>query len=140
MSAYARKGSNMIAKNVSEFDLRTAAEECGLTVDPEYKGRGAYRFRLHLSAAIPPKGQAKPYQRMTGEGRKVAAVCWHGHRDFFTALFRRCPGAIIKTAMATYSGAEHFAATFEATGDINIGSQYRPLLAREACFCGEALP
>lgn len=125
----------MIAKNVSIQDLESAAEEVGLRLlDAQDKPR-EIRFRLRLAPEIGRDGT--DYQRKAGGGRKVAAVCWHGHRDFFRALFARCPGAVIKTAMATYNGAEHFAATFEPTGDINIGSQMRPLLARKACFCGE---
>lgn len=43
------------------------------------------------------------------------AVCWHGHRDFLRALFRKLPDARVRTALATYRGAEHFETTYPET-------------------------
>ena len=133
----------MIAKKCSMFDIEQAAFETGLTlIDPAYKGGGsAIRFRLGLAPHGPRMTEHKPYQRAgyrtNKAGSRVAinAVCWHGHRDFFRALYYRCPEAVIKTGLATYNGAEHFERTFAATGYVNIGSQMNPLAAADACFC-----
>ncbi len=101
------------------------------------------RERGNIPAQMP-----LPYQRISSSGdgyaeggrrpRRVAAVCWHGHRDFFRVLYslldespRTHPGLRIMTGLATYNDAEHFERTFPES-DRNIGSLYRPMLASEA--------
>ncbi len=75
-------------------------------------------------------------------GRKVNAVCWHGHRDFFRALFIAAPDAIVETKIpfidedVTRYSAETFENMYEQT-DRNIGSMYAPMLYSEACTCPE---
>jgi hypothetical protein len=36
------------------------------------------------------------------------AVCWHGHRDFFLALFSILPDLVVRSAVATYRGEADF--------------------------------
>ena len=80
------------------------------------------------------------YQRtsasiMFHEDRRVHAVCWHGFRDYFRAVYMRVPGAVFRTAMDTWKGSEDFEARFRASGHKNIGSQAAPVCAAEACRC-----
>src|SRR5688572_24982807 len=99
-----------------------------------------------------PKNVPLPYQRVSAapsrfiDGaralRRVAAVCWHGHRDFFAALYslaengldKDAPALRIVTGLATYNDREHFERTFPAS-DRNIGNAYHPVMASEACLC-----
>ena len=78
-------------------------------------------------------------QRKIGPtGRRIHAVCWHGHRDFLRALFTRTPMAIVVTAVAQYRGRDHFEISFVATGAQNIGSQAYPRRLDRACECSLA--
>jgi len=67
----------------------------------------AWRFTLKT---VGPK---HPRRRIGINGRTIpGAVCWHGHRDFFRALYYHDMEAIIKTTLAKYEGAEHFEYTY----------------------------
>ena len=101
---------------------------------PEYRftlRTGEFRSRHILGWNGKPRW-APPYQRLSQHERRSTAaatrgelyqpvvpgaVCWHGHRDFFRALYRRAPGAWIRTAKATYTSAKQFEATYRDTGD-----------------------
>lgn len=96
------------------------------------------RCRRKRGEAGDSKYQRTSSMVMFREGRRVHAVCWHGFRDFFRAVYRREPDAVFRTAMATYRGSEGFEATFPETGHRNIGSQMAPVCAAEACRCPEA--
>lgn len=70
------------------------------------------------------------------------AVCWHGHRDFLRALYRRVPDAKVRTAFITYQNAEHFEARYRSTYDGppasargSFAGHVRPY--RDACTCDE---
>jgi len=79
-----------------------------------------------------------PYQRsspMAGLKRKVWAVCWHGHRDWMGAIFRRFPDARIKTGLADYNGIGEFLAKYADTGDKEAGSRMYPAIVSDLCFC-----
>lgn len=89
-----------------------------------------------------PAGDA-PYQRLSaGYGRaleaRVAAVCWHGFRDYFRAVYQLEPAARFQTALDTWQNSEDFEARFRSSGHRNIGSQACPVLACEACRCPDA--
>lgn len=128
--------------------LLSAAHRAGVVLDirdshglPRLK---AWEYRVGLRPA--PDGK---YCRVSaswsavnkdGSPRRVHAVCWHGHRAFFRALYAALPAGVtcrIITTMATYRDAEDFERTHDATGDRNIGSLMRPVGARDACQCGE---
>jgi len=122
----------MIIRNADYHDICAAAADAGVLLEADRATRGTgYRVRLKLATD-------KRYQRMSHSGRRVAAVCWHGHRDFFRALYQRAPEARVSTGMADYRSAEDFEASFEATGRRNIGSQMDPVSYRTACFCAFA--
>lgn len=91
------------------------------------------RFRRN---APPVPYQLIRRQYRTGNPHRVSAVCWHGHRDFFRAIFAILPDLKIRTACATYRGLDHFESTHRST-DRNIGSQMFPLYYTDACNCNE---
>lgn len=117
----------MIARNVTRDQIAEAAQAVGVTTDIGRKGKG-WTFTLSLCSD-------KKYQRRGHTGRKVNAVCWHGHRDFMEHLFAAQPDATLISAMARYDGAADFRHQAEHTGERNIGSQAQPLQYRDACDC-----
>lgn len=137
----------MKAWGVTEAEIRAAAAEVGLTVYSDWRGTGivkdgrALRFRLGLDSMQPRHDDGDlPYQRHSTNrsaiiaGRRIAAVCWHGHRDFMRALFRMQPEARIKTALADYRGVADFEMKYRDTQ--GEGNRYN-LAYGQACGCSE---
>ena len=143
----------MIASKVSRETLEKAAAEVGVTVVVTALSNSGLRHRVKVSPLVPEecytkggyrrKGDAgdAPYQResvgMYSNERRVNAVCWHGFRDFFRAVYEVEPGAKFYTAMDKWLGSEDFEDRFAASGCRNIGSAYMPVAAAEACRCPE---
>lgn len=69
--------------------------------------------------------------RVAHSGRHMRKASWEAHRDVMRALFRLDPDAVIRTALATYRGADDFERQYERTGNKNVGSQARPRTMRE---------
>jgi len=78
---------------------------------------------------------AKHGARRSKEGRRIAAACWHVHRDIIQAIFNAFSSVRLQTVMADYKGATEFELKYPETGYKNIGSQFSPLYASEACEC-----
>jgi hypothetical protein len=139
-----KKGENVKVWNATEQDIRAAAEEVGVAIHSDWAGTGivpdgrALRFRLAVNTAERREDGTLPYQRVsqsTWQGqRRVAAVCWHGHRDFMRALFASCPDARLKTALADYRGADDFEAKYLDT--FGTGNAYNVAYG-QACVCEE---
>lgn len=151
----------MIAKGVALDQIEQAANDTGVRLYNVRQTRNGWGFTLKTDSArtelLPDwRGKLKHqprYQRLSQRERTSyakdthgqtfypvvpGAVCWHGHRDFFRALFRLVPDAEIRTAMATYKGAEHFEQTFGMTryeGGSRMGVHMLPYV--DACTCGE---
>lgn len=70
-------------------------------------------------------------------GRAKKAACWHVFRDVFADILEMHPGAVIKTALATYT-ASTFSDVYPATGRTNVGSMVEPLDAEDACKCEDS--
>jgi hypothetical protein len=127
----------MLARNVSAWDIARAAVAVGVTTsDILPSGPNALRFRL-----LPAAGVAQYRRRAPQTGRRVHAICWHGHRDFFRALFKLAPAARVQTARtrefapgSRYYTAENFERLYLET-DGNIGSAYQPTRYSSACDC-----
>ena len=95
---------------------------------PERSGRG-YRFTLRVADSSGPgakRGQS---------GRRTVSACWHVHYAIMFAIFRLCPEARIKSAIADYKGRVEFYRKANNTGDRNIGSLWNPQHYRFACEC-----
>src|SRR4051812_477846 len=122
----------MIAKNVTLENLTCAAAATGVRIE-NHQQLSVTRHRFVLRLA--PSHQ---WQRLNHTlSRRVAAVCWHGHRDFFRALFRCAPAAVVSTSRMgkTKYTADSFEHIFESTGYVNIGSMVQPCYYRNACEC-----
>lgn len=138
----------MEIRNASENDIIAAAHEVGVNVHNLHKvGRAGFALTLKLGPSnvvykVGARGRvytrAKYTRTSTNRSlaaRSVAAVCWHGHRDFMRALYRRAPSAIIRTAMAKYLNAAHFEAAHESTKG-GYANPYAVPFA-DACHCAE---
>ena len=107
------------------------------TGDVEALNRAGTRYRVKLTVkdSRGDYGRRGHLRRVDGERRRVAALCWHGFRDFLITLFDHAPYATVRTARATYDGVTDFYQKFPATGGTIIGSQADPLRYDEACDC-----
>ena len=94
--------------------------------------------KLGVASVTIRPGEGCTQRARSRSGRRVHAVYWHGHRDFFRALFVRTPSAVIISRVARYEGSADFEASFAATGSQNVGSQMNPLRLDRACDCGRA--
>lgn len=130
--------------------LQTAAVQTGVQINPRRRWdhtRGtSFRLALDDTGLRTPSGR---YQVKNGERmlprycrtswysrRIVNAVCWHGHRDFFRALFAILPDLKVRTSMATYTGAT-FESIYRDTYYKNAGSQMQPAEYGSLCICSE---
>ena len=133
----------MIIRKTSIDAVERAANSVGVSVNIRHTGpsRGGGET-LSVKVNLPDGPEGSPndrerYRRISHSGRKINAVCWHGFRDFFRALFEYTPDAVVKTALATYAGSKGFEATFPATGAKNIGSMFEPMAIADACLCAD---
>ena len=99
------------------------------TLEP--KGR-RISFTLTVVSSTIGTGKAKvtaPGASIGPNGRRIAAACWHCHGDFFDALFRVCPDAVVMSLgkVITKDGGNW--------QDWNKGSMMYPKLASECCEC-----
>lgn len=120
----------MIVRNVTRQQVIDAvnatSENILLDIQPEGKG---WRFTLR------PRSTKGQYARRSYTGRRVNAVCYHGHYIVMQWLFRDAPDAILISTHARYNGAGDFYRLAEGVGDVNIGSMMQPMSYREACDC-----
>lgn len=137
----------MNARGVTKGQLEQAAREVGVELynlrEAGKTERAGWAFTLKTGKATSPKERAK-YRRVSkltsyrdGKRHTVpGAVCWHGHRDFFRALYKLAPQARIKTAMAVYLNARHFEELHPDTfwmGGERMGAAMVP--ASDLCVC-----
>lgn len=121
--------------NVPPATVEAAARSIGVEVSPIRQRGRALQFTLRL-------GASREYQRRSPRGRRIAAVCWHGHRDFFRTLFWMAPAAKVSTAQTRrlprgerFYTRETFSERYPYT-DTNIGSLWEPARYSDCCDCG----
>ncbi len=121
----------MIVRNLTEGNgsqsIQEAAKDVGVQLYHLRKEGTGFRFTLRLNG--------KKYRRLSHTGRKVAAVCWHGHYDFMAMLFKYEPDAILISMIERYDGKQAFHKLARQTGYQNIGNEVHPLMLKEACTC-----
>lgn len=123
----------MLTVGFTREQIQTAAKQAGVTLvdfraaGKSRQGEPKYKFRLGLIG--------EQWRRLGHSGRRVSAVCWHGHKSFMQALFAQNAEGRIETSMAKYRGMIDFQRSFAATGDRNIGSMYHPMSYKRACVC-----
>ncbi len=145
----------MLASNVSLATLEYAAHAVGVRADISPVSGSGRRFRVKLYPAVTPdmlspsgrryrgaRGDARYQREAVGcdiEGRRVChrihAVCWHGFRDFFRAVFAQESDAVFRTALDTWRGVEDFEKRFAATGYQTIGPHIASAAIASACRC-----
>jgi len=148
-------GREIIASKVTREALEHAAHEVGVVAEIEGQGGGTHgaprRFRVKLfplveDAQRTPAGHRRKgdrgdtkYQRESvgygSAGRRVNAVCWHGFRDYFRAVFAQESTAVFRTALDTWRGSEDFEKRFPESGSKQIGPPIAPVLIVDACRC-----
>ncbi len=103
---------------------------------PVVLSKNCVQFGIRRSGPDAPWRKHGYQTRKDGAPRTAgAAVCWHGHREFFDALFTAFPDARVKTWMATYNGDDDFTDKFSATRSMNVGSVAHPRKAGQMCDC-----
>jgi hypothetical protein len=133
--------------DVSLADLERIAEnirapKTGISFQGSDISNGAgYRVQ---GALKPKSGYVNPYPRTSAsyfyEGRRIAAICWHGYRDYLRAVFTEFPNARIVTVFADYRGLEGFENLYPDTAFTPLGA---PIaggypLACQACECPDS--
>jgi hypothetical protein len=136
--------------NVEPATIEAAARSVGVAVSPIVRRGRALQFTLRLADPHPanpaPGGRrrpsGRPYQRRSPRGRRIPAVCWHGHRDFFRTLFWMAPAAKVSTAQTRrlprgerFYTRDTFSERYPRT-DANIGSLFEPAHYSDCCDCG----
>ncbi len=124
----------MLTRNIPQEVILDAATFVGVEVrDLRPVGVTGYRFTL--------APMSRTFERRSHNGRRVHALCWHGHREFFRRLFELAPDGKVQTAQTRrfvpggwYTSA-NFEAVYRATGDNNIGSAFSPMRYADACEC-----
>lgn len=58
--------------------------------------------------------------RTASSGRHMRKASWEAHRDVLRALFQLDPQAVVRTALATYSGKADFERSHPATADASF--------------------
>jgi len=123
----------MLIRNATKEQIEKAAKSIkAIAVN---QSKDARRFVLRPTKDCQfRRVSASPFR----SGRKVNAVCWHGHRDFFRELFRIAPKAIVDTSLhgKTRYTAGSFEDVFEDS-DGNIGPPISPIQHSECCSCPE---
>jgi hypothetical protein len=143
----------MIASKVTREVLLQAAEQIRVRAEVEAKSQSGKRFRVKLFPLITPELLTPAGHRRTGErgdskyqresvgygsaGRRVSAVCWHGFRDYFRAVFEQTPEAVFRTSLDKWDGSEDFEKRFPESGHKNIGPRVAPVAMADACRCPE---
>lgn len=105
----------MLVRNASLAALHGAAQDAGVKLRGlRIAGhKNAFRFTLE------PVDDR--WRRIGAKGRRVHAVCYHGHYAFFESLYERHPDARVHTALASYRSAGDFEAKALAAGRKRIG-------------------
>lgn len=136
--------------HVRLYNVRNAGKGVAFTLKTGIKGeqREDWRGKLKWFAKYQ---RLATYERVSSsrehKGERYypvipGAVCWHGHRDFFRALYARVPDAKIRTAFITYQNAVHFEDNYELTwngapekASGSFAGHARPY--QDACTCDE---
>ncbi len=130
----------MKIKGISETDLRAALDSASAEFyagnlqfkrEPERSGNF-----LHFTITV--DNTRNPGGARSSQGRRIAAACWHAHRDFMRAIFKLAPDALLITALTRYEGSAGFEHEFPYTGTQNAGSMIAPRARQDCCECGES--
>lgn len=136
-----------VAKRLVEWlenEMPALVAKAVASVAPEATGTvEAYQVRRVAGGAVRfvlrPTGEAFCRVSASGSGRRVWAVCWHGHALALRLLFDAFPQAVVKTALTTYRGHHDYVRLAGRTAYRQVGSVLRPCYYAEACECDDCL-
>ncbi len=125
----------MEVRGLNLGQLESAATDTGAEL---YNVRQKRQDGMGHAFVIRPLGELfRKYTPHTG--RKVWAVCYHGHAAFMQRVFDINPDATIISAMERFDGVQDFREKACDVGDQNVGSSYQPAYFSTACKCDGAL-
>lgn len=145
--------------NARRAAIDAAAYQTGIQL-AELDARGSgFKFKLRpifddrldeeARACLGQRPTDRKYQRISGDSsemqwktweqrnRRVAAICWHGHRDFLRALYAMAPDCTVRTVLTTYKSADDFEARYRETRDGMPGKNGVMLTSSLECVCGD---
>lgn len=95
---------------------------------PEFEGVRVIRLMCTLRA----KDSSGPGARLSANGRKLVSCSYDAHYAFMEEIFLLNFDAKITTMYESYHGIGEFYAKAGRVGEINVGSQARPLKLRDS--------
>lgn len=119
-----------VTTTLSRGELAEIAAENHVQLN-EYREAGHERGtgRQHHAFTIRPATGDDTYRKMNSHnGRRVWAVCWHGHYAFMAALLEEDPYARIRSAVADWKGRDDFHTRAPDTAWDEVG----PMIYRHA--------
>lgn len=118
----------MQVRGLDQQQLEQAATDTGLRlVNFRPQGRG-FAFTLGLEGEL--------WRRRAPSGRKVAAVCYHGHAAFMQRVFQLNQDAVLISAQVRYDGRADFVAKACEVGQRMFG---QATTYAELCDCTGSL-
>jgi hypothetical protein len=88
-------------------------------------GKNAVQFTLR------PLGER--FRKIAPSGRRVYAVCWHGHYRFFKKVLEGA-GTRVVTSLAKYDSIQALTSG-AGRSDVNKGNMINPVAYSECCKC-----
>jgi hypothetical protein len=125
------KGVHVRIKGISAEQMERIAEDIAVRVQIREDRGNFLRVRLFPLRDHFRRTSASYFN----PGRRVNAVCWHGHLAFFREVYRVSPDAVIHTAMASYRSSEDLERDKWDSYDKNVGPQIAPVAYGDVCLC-----
>lgn len=123
---------NMNARNVTIEQMERALK----AVNRKYKGNVAFETftprKNGVDFTLRTYDSKGPGARRSFSGRRMPKACWHAHGDFFEAVLKIAPEAVIISRGGPGARIDRNGGNWQ---DCNIGSQVQPLMFSEACDC-----
>lgn len=109
----------MYVIGVPQSELNEIATKIGIKIKNTRLGpkKDAVSFKIVPSAA--------KYRRVNIQGRKIQAVCFHGHAAFMQEIFDRYPDTEIGTGEVVYRGRSNFNAIAVEVGAREVTKNVR---------------
>ena len=109
------KGINENELNQALYNINSDQYDQNITFKrfPEKQGNFIF-FTLTV------KNSKNAGSRRSHMGRRIAAACWHVHRDLFKAIYKINPDSIIVTCQERYNNEQDFLDSINAMGIILV--------------------
>jgi len=121
--------------NLNLNDIVKSANDLGIEANVIWNSSNCFNVKLNRSDNDRYQRTGFMYSENLKRYNKVSAICWHGFRDFITAMYELDSNLRFVTAKATYKNKDDFYIKFPGTAYKNIGSQMNPINYADACLC-----